>query len=52
LLAQGAADAGDLAKALERAEELAHLDFAYREIGQLMDEWQVRLRESDSLPPP
>jgi tetratricopeptide (TPR) repeat protein len=45
LLAQGAADAGDLAKALERAEELAHLDFVYRDIGRLMDEWQARLNE-------
>jgi tetratricopeptide (TPR) repeat protein len=44
LLAQGAADAGDLARAVERATELANLDFAYRDVGRLLDEWQARLQ--------
>jgi tetratricopeptide (TPR) repeat protein len=40
-LARGHADAGDLAKAIDIAHELAHLDFAYRDISALMDEWQA-----------
>src|SRR5262249_26335001 len=38
-LAQGSADAGDLAAAVELATELANLDFGYRDIGRLLDEW-------------
>jgi tetratricopeptide (TPR) repeat protein len=47
-LAQGAADSGDLAKAVEVAYELANLDFSYRDIGRLLDEWQERLQGSES----
>jgi tetratricopeptide (TPR) repeat protein len=43
-LARGQAEAGDLGKAVELASELAHLDFAYRDIQQLLDDWQERLR--------
>jgi Flp pilus assembly protein TadD len=45
-LAQGSADAGDLARAVELGYELANLDFAYREIGKLLDEWQTRLQQA------
>jgi tetratricopeptide (TPR) repeat protein len=42
-MAQGSAEAGDLAAAVEMAHELANLDFAYKDIGRLLDEWQSRL---------
>lgn len=47
-LAQGAADSGDLAKAVDLAHELANLDFGYHGIGQLMDEWEERMHQADS----
>jgi Tfp pilus assembly protein PilF len=40
ILARGAADAGDLPKAIELGCELANLDFGYRNISKLIDEWQ------------
>jgi tetratricopeptide (TPR) repeat protein len=43
LLAQGCAEAGDLAHAVDVANELANIDFSYRDIGRLLDEWQTRL---------
>ena len=46
LLAQGSAESGDLARAVEWGHELAHLDFAYRDIGRLVDEWEHGLQES------
>ena len=46
-LARGSADAGDLASAIEVGHELANLDFAYRDIGRLLDEWQTRLHQAD-----
>jgi tetratricopeptide (TPR) repeat protein len=47
LLAQGAADAGELAVAVDMGSELANLDFTYRDIGRLLDEWQTRLQNAD-----
>ena len=44
-LAQGSAEAGDLAGAIELAHELANLDFGYKDIGRLLDEWQSRLEQ-------
>jgi tetratricopeptide (TPR) repeat protein len=41
-LAQGCAEAGDLADAIEFGNELANLDFGFRDIGRLLDEWQSR----------
>jgi tetratricopeptide (TPR) repeat protein len=41
-LAQGCADVGDLAEAIHFGNELANLDFGYRDIGHLLDEWQSR----------
>jgi Flp pilus assembly protein TadD len=46
-LAQGAAEAGDLATAVEMGLELAHLDFGYRDINRLLDEWQGRVQDAD-----
>jgi tetratricopeptide (TPR) repeat protein len=45
-LAQGSADAGDLARAVELGYELANLDFGYRDIGKLLDDWQARLQKA------
>jgi tetratricopeptide (TPR) repeat protein len=46
-LAQGSAEAGDLSSAVDLAHELANLDFGYRDIGRLLDEWQNRLEQAD-----
>jgi tetratricopeptide (TPR) repeat protein len=46
-LAQGSAEAGDLAAAVDMAHELANLDFSYKDIGRLLDEWQARLEQAD-----
>jgi tetratricopeptide (TPR) repeat protein len=46
-LAHGAANAGDLAKAVELGYELANLDFGYQDIGRLLEEWQTRLHKAD-----
>jgi Tfp pilus assembly protein PilF len=45
-LAEGAAEAGDLARAVEFGYELANLDFNYKGIGRLIDEWQARLQQA------
>jgi tetratricopeptide (TPR) repeat protein len=45
-LACGHAEAGDLGKAVDLGSELAHLDFSYRDIQQLLDDWQARLRHA------
>lgn len=46
-LAQGLADAGELAKAIELGLELANLDFAYRDISRLLDDWQARQQKAN-----
>jgi tetratricopeptide (TPR) repeat protein len=46
-LAQGSAEAGELSAAIELAHELANLDFAFKDIGRLLDEWQARLEQAD-----
>ncbi len=45
-LARAHVDAGDLPRAIDLAHELAHIDFAYRDISALLDEWQTRLRQA------
>jgi hypothetical protein len=40
-LAQGCAAEGDLTHALDLAHELANLDFTYRGIDRLLDQWQT-----------
>jgi tetratricopeptide (TPR) repeat protein len=46
-LAQGAADAQEWSEAIDLAHELANLDFAYKDIGRLLDEWTARQVASD-----
>jgi tetratricopeptide (TPR) repeat protein len=46
-LAQGSAEAGELSAAIEVGQELANLDFGYKDIGRLLDEWQARLEQAD-----
>ncbi|HEV3236883.1 MAG TPA: tetratricopeptide repeat protein [Gemmataceae bacterium] len=43
-LAKGCADAGETQPAVDFANELANLDFNYREIGKLLDAWQEQLQ--------
>lgn len=45
-LATGHAEAGELNQAIDMGSELANLDFNYRDIGQLLDQWQDKLQES------
>jgi hypothetical protein len=45
-LAQGCADAGDLPQAMDFGHELANLDFGYRGISKLIDEWQDKLQKA------
>jgi tetratricopeptide (TPR) repeat protein len=44
-LANGCAEAGDLSRAIELGYELANMEFSYRNIGHLLDEWQTRLQK-------
>ena len=44
-LATGHAEAGDLKAAIDVAHELANLEFSYREIGKLLDQWQEQLQK-------
>jgi tetratricopeptide (TPR) repeat protein len=44
-LAAGSADAGDLQRAIDLGHELANIDFGFRDIGKLLDQWQERLQE-------
>ena len=45
-LAQGHAEAGDFPQAIDLGHELANLDFSYRDIGRLIDDWQSRLQKA------
>jgi tetratricopeptide (TPR) repeat protein len=45
-LANGYAEAGDHGKAIDLGHELANLDFAYRDIGRLIDEWQQQVENA------
>jgi tetratricopeptide (TPR) repeat protein len=45
-LASGSAEANELQDAVNFGTELANLDFSFREIGHLLDEWQARLSEA------
>jgi tetratricopeptide (TPR) repeat protein len=46
-LAVGCAEANDLSKAIDMATELANIDFSYRDIGRLLDEWHTRMQRAD-----
>ncbi|MBY0458942.1 MAG: hypothetical protein K2V38_16515, partial [Gemmataceae bacterium] len=45
-LASGAAEHGDLPRALELGHELANIDFGFKNIGNLLDEWNDRLQSA------
>lgn len=45
-LAQGYADAGEMVRAVDLACELGNLDFAYKDISQLLDKWQAKLQRT------
>jgi tetratricopeptide (TPR) repeat protein len=46
-LAVGSAATNELNKAIDLATELANIDFSYRDIGRLLDEWQTRLQQAN-----
>ncbi|HTU20942.1 MAG TPA: tetratricopeptide repeat protein [Gemmataceae bacterium] len=46
-LAVGCAEANDLGKAIDMGTELANIDFSYRDIGRLLDEWHTRAQQDD-----
>jgi tetratricopeptide (TPR) repeat protein len=46
-LASGCADAGDLARAVDLGMELVNLDFGYRDVNLLLDQWQTRLHQAN-----
>src|SRR5262249_14331062 len=46
MLAQSCAEEGDLTEAIELAHELAAIDSSYRDVGQLLDQWQARLQQA------
>jgi hypothetical protein len=45
-LASGCAENGDLPRAIDLGHELANLDFAFKNIGKLLDEWNDRLQSA------
>jgi predicted Zn-dependent protease len=45
-LATGSADAGDLTRAVELGHELANIDFGYKNISGLLDDWDAKVREA------
>lgn len=47
-LASGNAVAGDYERAVEVALDLADLDYAYRDIGRLLGQWQAKLEQGGS----
>lgn len=42
-LATGSADHGDFPRAIDLGSELANLDFGYKNIGDLLDDWQSKV---------
>ncbi|HWY86412.1 MAG TPA: hypothetical protein VNX28_06795 [Gemmataceae bacterium] len=45
-LAKGYAETGNLTRAVDMACELANVDFSYKDIGKLLDEWNARLQKA------
>jgi len=43
-LATGSAESGELQKAVDLGHDLANIDFGFRDIGKLLDEWQSKLQ--------
>ncbi len=50
-MAQGFAEAGDLGRAVELGYELANMDFTFRNIGRLLEEWQTRVQQQQDTQP-
>jgi tetratricopeptide (TPR) repeat protein len=46
-LAAGSAEANELNKAIDMGTELANIDFSYRDIGKLLDDWQKRAEQAN-----
>jgi tetratricopeptide (TPR) repeat protein len=46
-LAVGCAGANDFSKAINLGTELANMDFSYRDIGRLLDQWHTRTQQAD-----
>ena len=44
-LASGCAEAGDLQAGIDYGSELANLDYSYRDVGTLLNQWQDRLNK-------
>ena len=44
-LATGLAEQGDIPRAIELGHELANIDFGFRGIGSLIDDWEAKLAE-------
>ena len=44
-LATGSAENGELPRAMDLGHELANIDFAYKNIGKLLDEWHGQARQ-------
>jgi tetratricopeptide (TPR) repeat protein len=45
-LAVGSAESGELQKAIDLGHDLANIDFGFRDIGKLLDDWHQRLQEA------
>ena len=45
-LASGCAENGDLPRAVDLGHELANLDFNFKNIGKLLDEWNDRMQSA------
>ena len=45
-LATGAAENDDLARAIDLGHELANLDYSFKGIGKLLDEWNDRVQNA------
>jgi Flp pilus assembly protein TadD len=45
-LASGCAENGDLPRAVDLGHELANLDFSFKNIGKLLDEWNDRMQSA------
>jgi tetratricopeptide (TPR) repeat protein len=50
LLAEGYAQNGELARAIDLGTDLANEDFSYRDIGRLLDEWQAKAQNTNVSP--
>ncbi len=45
-LSSGAAENGDLPRAIDLGHELANMDYSFKNIGKLLDEWSERLQDA------